>query len=90
MKSVEDELSGIPENPDAATAPADGRMYPPDERFEFDSGSPCVRAFRMRRHRTLIGNNGSLKIISSSGKIEIDLRGADQRSIDDLLSEGTS
>lgn len=31
MKDVEDALSGIPENPDAATAPTDGRMYPPSD-----------------------------------------------------------
>ena len=33
MRNVEDELSGIAENPNAATSP-DGRMYPPDDRFE--------------------------------------------------------
>jgi hypothetical protein len=38
MRSIEDEFSGVPENPDAASSPTDGRMYPPDDRFEIFSG----------------------------------------------------
>jgi hypothetical protein len=58
--------------------------------FEYDSGSRRVRAFKMRRHRTFIGENGSLKIISVNDNVEIDLRGTDQQSVDDLLSENKS
>jgi hypothetical protein len=57
MKAVEDELSGIPENPGAAAAPADGRMYPPDDKFEISSGSVRVRLFKQLRHRTWIAEN---------------------------------
>ena len=88
MRAVEDELSGIPENPDSATAKvADGRMYPPDDRFEISSGSPLVRTFKQLRHRTSIGANGSMRIKRSDGDIDIDLAGADGKTITDLLQE---
>ena len=87
MKAVEDELSGIPENLNAATVPSDGRMYPPDDRFEIQSGCPQVRLFKQLRHRTWIGENGALRIIRSDGTVEIDLRGADERTVADLLLE---
>jgi hypothetical protein len=52
MRNVEDELSGIAENPNAATSPPDGRMYPPDDRFEKISGSSRVRLFKQTGHET--------------------------------------
>jgi hypothetical protein len=87
MRAVEDEHSGIPENPLAATSPdpTDGRMYPPDDSFEKPSGSARVRLFRHRRHSTYIGANGSLRIIRASGTIELDLPGTDGKSVGELL-----
>jgi hypothetical protein len=86
MKDVEDSLSGIPENPDAATALTDGRMYPPDDRFEIRSGSTRVRTFKQLRHRTSFGENGALQIIRSDGTFEINLCGVDGKTVADLLA----
>jgi hypothetical protein len=85
-RDVEDLYSGVPENPDSAESTrTDGRMYPPNEQFEVASGSPEVRIFRQRRHKTFVGENGALRICSSDGRVLIDLAGDDGRSLDDLL-----
>ncbi len=87
MRNVEDKYSGIPENPNAATSPTDGRMYPPSDEFEIASGSPKFRTFKQLRHRTSFGENGAVRITRPDGSIEIDLCGADGRSVADLLLE---
>jgi hypothetical protein len=87
MRIVEDELSGVPENPDAAFALPDGRMYPPHDRFEIASEWPQIQIFKQTRHRTYFGANGAMKIESSEGTVMIDLRGRDGRSIGDLRGE---
>lgn len=87
MKEVEDEFSGIPENPNAATSPPDGRMYPPNDNFEVMSNIPSVRVFRQLRHRTSFGDNGALRITKSDGSLMVDLAGEDGRFIGDLLAE---
>ena len=87
MKDVEDSFSGIPEDPDAAAAPASGRMYPPHDRFEIPAASPHVRIFKQARHRTLFGDNGAIKIVYADGKVELDLAGLDGKSVAELLSE---
>ena len=87
MREVEDQLSGIPENPLAAlTTSTDGRMYPPDERFEIRSSNDQVRVFKQLRHRTYIGKNGAVEITNTSGTVALDLAGADDLTISDLLS----
>lgn len=90
MKAVEDEYSGIPENPDSTTTGTDGRMYPPHDRFEIDSGSPRVRTFKQLRHRTSFGENGALRITTPDGTIVVDLAGADGISIAALLREDSN
>ena len=88
MRAVEDELSGIPEDPNADTAlRSDGRMYPPHNRFEVASGHRRVRLFKQTRHQTAIGENGSLRITRSDGTVEIDLPGSDGRTVADLSAE---
>src|SRR5262245_47446088 len=87
MRTVEDEFSGIAENPDAANSPPDGRMYPPHEKFEKVSGSPCVKLFKQTGHQTWIGENGAIRIERSDAVVEIDEAGADLKTINDLLSE---
>lgn len=88
MRLVEDELSGIVEDPNAAFAPvSDGRMYPPHDRFEISSGSPRVRTFKQARHQTSFGVNGSLLIARSDGSVEINLAGADNKTVTNLLEE---
>ena len=87
MTEVEDQLSGIPANPDAATSRADGRMYPPDDRYEIHSGCEQVRAFKQTRHLTSFGTNGAVKIVFSDGTIEVDLPGADGRTVQELMQK---
>jgi hypothetical protein len=87
MRGVEDEMSGIPENPNSAIAPRDGRMYPPDDQFEIESGSPFVRTFKQTRHRTSFGVNGSVLIVTSDGTVECDLPGLDGKKLVDLLEQ---
>jgi hypothetical protein len=87
MRAVEDEFSGVPENPDAATARSDGRMYPPHDDFEIASGSEDVRTFKQARHRTSFGENGALRISFGNGSIEVDLPGSDGRIVAELESE---
>jgi hypothetical protein len=87
MKAVEDEHSGIPENPDSTTAGTDGRMYPPHDRFEIEAGSPRIRIFKQFRHRTTFGENGALRITTPDGAVVIDLPGTDGKSIAALLEE---
>ena len=65
LNAVEDELTAIPFNPEAATSlhQADGRMYPPlrdSERSVPDY--PSVKRLRSRGHNTFIGVNGSVEI----------------------------
>jgi hypothetical protein len=87
IRDVEDELSGVAENPNSATSPPDGRMYPPHELYEKASGSPRVRLFKQTGHQTWFGENGAMRIQQSNGVIEIDKPGADHRTITDLLLE---
>jgi hypothetical protein len=88
MRSIENQHSGVPENPGAADAATDGRMYPPDDMFESASGSPRVRLFRHLRHRTFIGENGALRIVTALGHELIDVAGRDGRTVNDLLEVG--
>ena len=87
MKAVEDEFSGIPEDPDSPTAGTDGRMYPPHERFAAPSRSPRVREFKQLRHRTSFGENGAVRTTTPDRTIALDLPGADGKSVGDLLVE---
>jgi hypothetical protein len=87
MTKVEDELSGIPENPAAASSAADGRMYPPDDNFEIASGSPHVRTFKQLRHRTSFGDNGAVQITRPDASVVFDIAGADGRFVADLILE---
>jgi hypothetical protein len=88
MREVEDELSGIPENPDASVGQTDGRMYPPHDDFEIDTGTTEVRTFRHKaRHRTSFGNNGAIQITGVDGILIIDLPGSDGRTVATLMKE---
>jgi hypothetical protein len=91
MRAVEDELSEIPEDPNAHLATmSDGRMYPPHDRYEIRSASPRIRAFRQKGHKTYFGDNGALLIERLNGEIEINLSGANGETIDDLRLEKRS
>ncbi len=91
MRAVEDQYSGVPENPDAhLAAVSDGRMYPPHDKFQISSDSPLIRAFRQKGHRTFFGTNGAVRIERLDRVAEADLAGADGKTIADLLSETKS
>jgi hypothetical protein len=89
VREVEDEHSGVPEDPNAHLAKtSDGRMYPPHDRFAFPSGSPHISAFGQTGHRTFFGDNGAVRIERrSDGMAEIDIPGADGKTITDLRTE---
>lgn len=61
LNRVEDELTGIPFNPDDYKK--DGRMYPPQPDREFATDDrPDVRQFLSVGHITAIGRDGSIEI----------------------------
>ena len=63
LREVEDELSGIPENPQAAFATvSDGRMYPPHDRFRVQANLKRIEVYRQKGHRTIFAENGALQI----------------------------
>lgn len=61
LDEVEDELSGITNNPSAWAT--DGRLYPPqlDHEYRFDLRHR-VRRFRTVGHNVFIGENGAIQI----------------------------
>lgn len=63
LNGVENQFSGIAF--DANALKDDGRLYPPDPKFEQDSGIPGVRMFRQRGHKTFIAPNGAIRIESN-------------------------
>ncbi|MBI3270244.1 MAG: hypothetical protein HYZ53_14635 [Planctomycetes bacterium] len=85
LNQVEDELSGVPFNPDAWRS--DGRLYPP--RLDSErrlSGHPNVRRFRHVGHNTLIRENGAIQIrVANSeplaGEVLFSKGGADGREV---------
>lgn len=91
MRQVEDELSGVPEDPDADTKTvSDGRMYPPTDRRELKTDCRSVRTFRQTAHRTSFGINGAIRVERIDGTTVLDLFGKDGRSIDDLRRENVN
>lgn len=77
LKQVEDELSGIPPQPDQWQN--DSRMYPPQPDHARDvEGRLDLTRYRSRGHNTWIGANGAILIQTvHDEKIELDKQGAD-------------
>jgi hypothetical protein len=87
LNGVEDELSGIPSNPDLWLN--DGRMYPPQSDaarvYTNASGSRVGTRYRSRADNTIVGNNGSIKIVSTrDSRVHLDKPGQDGLRIDQL------
>jgi hypothetical protein len=83
LDAVEDELTGIPSNPDNWRY--DHRIYPPQiDSMRAVSDHPQVRRFRSVGHNTYIGANGSLEIVALDGTIELRKPGLDGRGIWEL------
>lgn len=83
LNSVEDEHSGVANNPEAWES--DGRMYPPMEANRRDvPDRPSLRRYRSAKHNTFTGLNGSIRVQDLSGKIMLDKPGSDGRKTHDL------
>lgn len=85
LAEVEDELTGIPKDPDPPRRPTDGRMYPPlADSIRDVPGKPQVKRFRSRAHNTLIGINGAIEIRAIPDKLQLTKAGADGRKVEEL------
>lgn len=83
LDAVEDELSGA-ENPPRDWQ-SDQRLYPPQkDALRIVPEHPRVRRFRNRRHSTYIGENGSVEIVTLSGRVEVKKPGHDGRGVWEL------
>lgn len=81
LNAVEDELSGVPFDPDHWRT--DGRMYPAQDDSAADvPGYPNVTSYRHRRHETFIAENGAFEIRSvDTGDVVIAKLGADGKGV---------
>jgi len=83
LDAVEDELSGAENSPQDWQS--DQRLYPPQkDSLRFVPEHPRVRRFRNRRHSTYLGENGSVEIVSLSGRVEVQKPGRDGRGVWEL------
>jgi hypothetical protein len=77
LNQVEDEMTSIAYDP--AFPLNDGRMYPPQpDSKKAVRGRADVTRYRNKRHSTLVGNNGAIRIVDqASGIVVFDKPGAD-------------
>jgi hypothetical protein len=81
MNQVEDQLSGVPFDPE--NWQNDGRLYPPQpDSIRTVAGRPDVVRFRSRGHNTFIRSNGSFEIRTLEGDVEFAKPGADGQGVE--------
>ncbi len=81
LNAVEDEHSGVPNDP---TGPrADERMFPPIERYHFAiEGRPDLDGYRQKGHDTIIAGNGAILIrVRNTMKTIFEKAGRDGRKV---------
>jgi hypothetical protein len=81
LDAVEDDLSGIPNNPESWKT--DGRLYPPqpDNRFPVPGHSEVTR-LRTRGHNVFIATNGAIEIQEArTGTVVFSKAGFDGRGV---------
>ena len=82
LDAVEDEHSGVPNDP---TGPrADERMFPPIVRYHFAiEGRPDLDGYRQKAHDTIIAANGAILIrVRKTMKIGFEKAGRDGRRVE--------
>ena len=81
LDAVEDELTGIPNNP--RNWKTDGRMYPPQQDNWFPvAGRSDVTRMRTRAHNVFIAVNGAMEIQeASTGVVRLSKPGSDGKEI---------
>src|SRR6202035_4364666 len=76
MNQVEDQMSGVPFNPENWRN--DGRLYPPQpDNLHMVPGRPDLTRFRSLAHNTFIRSNGSFEIRTLEEDVEFAKLGAD-------------
>ena len=80
LNAVEDELSGIPFDPERSRF--DGRMYPPQEDARRTVlGREDLRRYRSKQHSTYFSMEGAILIVGPRGEIVLDKPDLNARSI---------
>ena len=86
LDRVEDELTGIPNDP--CSWRYDERIYPPQrDSMRAVQGHPDVARFRSVGHNPFIGTNGAIEIVSLDVTIGLRKTGADGRGVWDQDSQ---
>jgi hypothetical protein len=81
LESVEDELTGIENNPE--NWKSDGRLYPPQpDHWSREPGQPHITRMRSRGHYILIAANGAIEIEEvGTGVVRLSIAGLDGRKV---------
>lgn len=81
LNAVEDEHSGVPNNP--ASWQTDGRLYPPQkDRVYAVPGFPEVLRYNSFKHDTYVASNGAIEVkIIATGAVHFEKSGANGKGV---------